>query len=79
MLRKLPLEEVLTSYKHASLEFREEATETEIKVKFTLNAFLYKQQSIVALWMELNRQGFLPRAKTVLGRIRCIIIKNSNK
>lgn len=75
MSRKIPLEKVLDRYRHSILNFRIETTNTETKVKFSVNAFLYKQQSIVALWMELNRLGFHPVAKTFLGRIYRITIK----
>lgn len=75
MSSKIPLEEVLATYRHTALKFRVEATGMGKKVKFSLNAFLYKQQSIVTLWRELNRLGFRPVAKTFLGRISSIIIK----
>ncbi len=75
MSRKIPLEKVLAAYKQASLDFTVKTTDREIKVKFSLNAFLYKQQSIIALWTELNRLNFRPVAKTFLGRICYIKIE----
>jgi hypothetical protein len=75
MSRKIPLEEVLANFRHTALNFRIEATDIETRVKFSLNDFLYKQPSIVALWMELNRLSFRPVAKTFLGRIYRITIK----
>ncbi|WP_106523367.1 hypothetical protein [Taibaiella chishuiensis] len=75
MSRKLPIEEVLDQYRSTSLYFRVLKTGAEIKVKFSLKAFLYQQQIIVALWSDLNQLGFQPVAKTFLGRIRCIKIK----
>lgn len=75
MFRKIPIEEVLDQYRSTSLHFRALANDREIKVKFSLKAFLYQQQSIVALWSDLNRLGFQPVAKTFLGRIRYIKIK----
>lgn len=76
MSRKTRVKEVLERYRHTSLSFRLLITDTEIKVKFSLKAFLYQQQRIVNLWIDLNRLGFQPIAKIFLGRIRTIVIKD---